>query len=75
MDTLPATSGRVTSVRAKLDFSHRDLDSDMLEIHLAALAETPERYIGTRVARWFTFIPKNPNLCVFWRAFECKMLV
>jgi hypothetical protein len=28
-----------------------------------------------RVARWFIFIPKNPDLGRFWRALEWKMLV
>jgi hypothetical protein len=31
--------------------------------------------IETRVARWFVFKPKNPNLGKFGRAFEWKMLV
>ena len=30
--------------KTRLDFSHRELDSDMLEIHLAGLAEVPGRY-------------------------------
>ena len=29
--------------KTRLDFSHRELDSDMLEIHLAALEEVPGR--------------------------------
>jgi hypothetical protein len=29
----------------------------------------------TRVARWFIFIPINPNLGKFWRALEIKILV
>jgi hypothetical protein len=29
----------------------------------------------TRVARWFVFKPKFPNLGKFWRAFEWQMLV
>lgn len=28
---------------ARLDYSHRELDSDMFEIHLAAMADTPDR--------------------------------
>jgi hypothetical protein len=27
------------------------------------------------VARWFIFIPINPNLGIFWRVLEWKMLV
>jgi hypothetical protein len=30
---------------------------------------------GFRVARWFIFKPKNPNLGKFWRAFDVKMLI
>jgi hypothetical protein len=33
------------------------------------------REVAGRVARWFIFIPKNPNLDIFWRALEWKMLV
>jgi hypothetical protein len=29
----------------------------------------------TRVARWFLFKPKNPNLYKFWSALDCKMLI
>jgi hypothetical protein len=32
-------------------------------------------HIHTRVARWFVFKPKIPNLGKFWRALEWKMLV
>jgi hypothetical protein len=30
---------------------------------------------SNRVARWYIYKPKNPNLCKFWRALELKMLV
>jgi hypothetical protein len=31
--------------------------------------------VWVRVARWYIFIPKNPNLGKFWRALECKRMV
>jgi hypothetical protein len=31
--------------------------------------------IYTRVARWYMFIAKNPNLGIFWMALDWKMLV
>jgi hypothetical protein len=40
---LSGTVGRAKAIGAKLDFSHRELDSDMFEIHLASFSETPER--------------------------------
>jgi hypothetical protein len=31
--------------------------------------------LHSRVARWFVFKPKHPNLGKFWRALELKMLI
>jgi hypothetical protein len=37
----------------------------------------PDLYVfpaGIRVARWFVFKPKNPNLGTFWRVLQWKVL-
>jgi hypothetical protein len=33
------------------------------------------QWLCTRVARWFVFKPKNPNLGKFWRVLQWKILV
>lgn len=43
---MESDSGRVKPWGSKLDFSQWELDSDRLEIHLATMAETPERQLS-----------------------------
>jgi hypothetical protein len=43
-------------------------------VHIHGVHDTRHE-AESRVARWFIFKPKNPNLGTFWRALEWKMLV